>query len=70
MIQIYIPFCLDSSEAWHLYEFSLNFMQKLCIDVFVNFISLIFTGIGVDKPNPWAFDTAQFDSILKRLKVV
>ncbi|ESR52707.1 G-patch domain-containing protein 1 [Citrus sinensis] len=27
------------------------------------------TGIGVDKPNPWAFDTAQFDSILKRLKV-
>lgn len=27
------------------------------------------TGIGVDKPNPWAFDTAQFDSILKGLKV-
>ncbi|OMP06073.1 hypothetical protein COLO4_08362 [Corchorus olitorius] len=27
------------------------------------------TGVGVDKPNPWAFDTAQFDSILKRLKV-
>ncbi|XVF10519.1 hypothetical protein REPUB_Repub07fG0190000 [Reevesia pubescens] len=27
------------------------------------------TGIGLDKPNPWAFDTAQFDSILKRLKV-
>ncbi|XVF13062.1 hypothetical protein REPUB_Repub08aG0175300 [Reevesia pubescens] len=26
-------------------------------------------GIGLDKPNPWAFDTAQFDSILKRLKV-
>ncbi|XP_039015863.1 uncharacterized protein LOC120146343 isoform X2 [Hibiscus syriacus] len=27
------------------------------------------TGIGLDKPNPWAFDTAQFDSILKGLKV-
>ncbi|KAK6251356.1 hypothetical protein QUC31_008974 [Theobroma cacao] len=27
------------------------------------------TGVGLDKPNPWAFDTAQFDSILKRLKV-
>ncbi|KAG9160605.1 hypothetical protein Leryth_019323 [Lithospermum erythrorhizon] len=26
-------------------------------------------GIGTDQPNPWAFDTAQFDSILKRLKV-
>ncbi|KAE8720720.1 meiotic recombination protein SPO11-2-like isoform X1 [Hibiscus syriacus] len=26
-------------------------------------------GIGLDKPNPWAFDTAQFDSILKGLKV-
>ncbi|XP_031249615.1 uncharacterized protein LOC116107491 [Pistacia vera] len=28
------------------------------------------TGVGLEKPNPWAFDTAQFDSILKRLKVV
>ncbi|KAL5814240.1 hypothetical protein ACOSQ3_025030 [Xanthoceras sorbifolium] len=27
------------------------------------------TGVGLEKPNPWAFDTAQFDSILKRLKV-
>ncbi|KAJ7944968.1 PIN2/TERF1-interacting telomerase inhibitor 1 [Quillaja saponaria] len=27
------------------------------------------TGIGVEKPNSWAFDTAQFDNILKRLKV-
>ena len=27
-------------------------------------------GIGVEKPNNWAFDTTQFDSILKRLKVV
>ncbi|CAI0414687.1 unnamed protein product [Linum tenue] len=26
-------------------------------------------GVGVEKPNPWAFDTTQFDSILKRLKV-
>jgi Pin2-interacting protein X1 len=26
-------------------------------------------GVGVDKPNPWAFDTTQFDSILKKLKV-
>ncbi|PKI36553.1 hypothetical protein CRG98_043055 [Punica granatum] len=26
-------------------------------------------GVGSEKPNPWAFDTAQFDSILKRLKV-
>ncbi|KAL8106926.1 G-patch domain-containing protein 1 [Apium graveolens] len=26
-------------------------------------------GVGLEKPNPWAFDTAQFDSILKRLKV-
>ncbi|KAK4338464.1 hypothetical protein RND71_042951 [Anisodus tanguticus] len=26
-------------------------------------------GIGTEKPNEWAFDTAQFDSILKRLKV-
>ncbi|KAM7525803.1 hypothetical protein LguiA_015705 [Lonicera macranthoides] len=26
-------------------------------------------GIGLEKPNAWAFDTAQFDSILKRLKV-
>ena len=27
------------------------------------------TGFGLDKPNLWAFDRAQFDSILKRLKV-
>ncbi|CAK7335608.1 unnamed protein product [Dovyalis caffra] len=27
------------------------------------------TGVGVEKPNNWAFDTTQFDSILKRLKV-
>ncbi|KAK3218670.1 hypothetical protein Dsin_012640 [Dipteronia sinensis] len=27
-------------------------------------------GVGLEKSNPWAFDTAQFDSILKRLKVV
>nr|VDD29406.1 unnamed protein product [Brassica oleracea] len=27
-------------------------------------------GVGVDKPNPWAFDTTQFDNILKKLKVV
>ncbi|KAF7844843.1 G patch domain-containing protein 4-like isoform X1 [Senna tora] len=26
-------------------------------------------GIGVDKLNNWAFDTTQFDSIFKRLKV-
>ncbi|KAL9246686.1 hypothetical protein vseg_020189 [Gypsophila vaccaria] len=26
-------------------------------------------GIGVEKKNVWAFDTAQFDSILKKLKV-
>ncbi|GKU95197.1 hypothetical protein SLEP1_g8588 [Rubroshorea leprosula] len=26
-------------------------------------------GVGLEKPNPWAFDTAQFDSILKRLRV-
>ncbi|KAF5734790.1 G patch domain-containing protein 4 isoform X2 [Tripterygium wilfordii] len=26
-------------------------------------------GIGVEKPNAWAFDTTQFDDILKRLKV-
>ncbi|PWA53647.1 D111/G-patch domain-containing protein [Artemisia annua] len=26
-------------------------------------------GIGLDKPNAWAFDTTQFDSILKKLKV-
>ncbi|RVX04141.1 hypothetical protein CK203_015547 [Vitis vinifera] len=26
-------------------------------------------GVGVEKPNNWAFDTAQFDSILKKLKV-
>ncbi|TQE07016.1 hypothetical protein C1H46_007406 [Malus baccata] len=26
-------------------------------------------GVGVEKPNQWAFDTTQFDSILKRLKV-
>ncbi|KAL1834777.1 hypothetical protein ACET3Z_004428 [Daucus carota] len=26
-------------------------------------------GVGLEKPNPWAFDTAQFDSILKKLKV-
>ncbi|GAB2225087.1 hypothetical protein Droror1_Dr00005873 [Drosera rotundifolia] len=26
-------------------------------------------GIGVDKANNWAFDTTQFDSILKKLKV-
>ncbi|KAF3563891.1 hypothetical protein DY000_02012334 [Brassica cretica] len=28
------------------------------------------TGVGVDKPNPWAFDTTQFDNILKKLKVI
>lgn len=28
------------------------------------------TGIGLEKPNQWAFDTTQFDNILKRLKVV
>ncbi|CAN1778288.1 G-patch domain-containing protein 1 [Linum perenne] len=27
------------------------------------------SGVGVEKPNAWAFDTTQFDSILKRLKV-
>lgn len=27
-------------------------------------------GIGLEKPNEWAFDTTQFDNILKRLKVV
>ncbi|KAK4796107.1 hypothetical protein SAY86_028433 [Trapa natans] len=26
-------------------------------------------GVGVEKPNQWAFDTTQFDGILKRLKV-
>ncbi|KAM7275193.1 hypothetical protein ACFE04_017059 [Oxalis oulophora] len=26
-------------------------------------------GVGLDKPNPWAFDTTQFDNILKKLKV-
>ncbi|XP_051151263.1 G-patch domain-containing protein 1 [Andrographis paniculata] len=26
-------------------------------------------GIGTEKPNAWAFDTAQFDNILKKLKV-
>ncbi|GMN31914.1 hypothetical protein TIFTF001_003464 [Ficus carica] len=26
-------------------------------------------GVGTEKPNQWAFDTTQFDSILKRLKV-
>ncbi|KAI3468686.1 hypothetical protein Pfo_025349 [Paulownia fortunei] len=26
-------------------------------------------GIGTEKPNAWAFDTTQFDSILKKLKV-
>ncbi|KAH6795939.1 hypothetical protein C2S51_036925 [Perilla frutescens var. frutescens] len=26
-------------------------------------------GIGTEKPNEWAFDTTQFDSILKKLKV-
>ncbi|KAI5655415.1 hypothetical protein M9H77_32602 [Catharanthus roseus] len=27
------------------------------------------TGIGTEKPNNWAFDTTQFDNILKKLKV-
>ncbi|KAL8138879.1 hypothetical protein V2J09_004880 [Rumex salicifolius] len=27
------------------------------------------TGIGLEKPNNWAFDTRQFDDILKKLKV-
>ncbi|CAI9094168.1 OLC1v1029860C1 [Oldenlandia corymbosa var. corymbosa] len=27
------------------------------------------TGIGTEKPSNWAFDTTQFDSILKKLKV-
>ena len=31
---------------------------------------LVYTGIGTDIPNAWAFDTTQFDSILKKLKVV
>ncbi|XP_065858356.1 G-patch domain-containing protein 1 [Euphorbia lathyris] len=26
-------------------------------------------GVGLEKPNNWAFDTTQFDSILKRLRV-
>uniref|UniRef100_A0A2P2KY90 Uncharacterized protein MANES_01G057900 n=1 Tax=Rhizophora mucronata TaxID=61149 RepID=A0A2P2KY90_RHIMU len=26
-------------------------------------------GVGTEKQNSWAFDTSQFDSILKRLKV-
>ncbi|XP_023738509.1 G-patch domain-containing protein 1 isoform X1 [Lactuca sativa] len=26
-------------------------------------------GVGLDKPNEWAFDTTQFDNILKKLKV-
>ncbi|KAK6137389.1 hypothetical protein DH2020_028861 [Rehmannia glutinosa] len=28
------------------------------------------SGIGTEKPNAWAFDTSQFDNILKKLKVV
>ncbi|KZV15368.1 hypothetical protein F511_20353 [Dorcoceras hygrometricum] len=27
-------------------------------------------GIGSEQPNAWAFDTTQFDNILKKLKVV
>ncbi|KAK6137425.1 hypothetical protein DH2020_028848 [Rehmannia glutinosa] len=27
------------------------------------------SGIGTEKPNAWAFDTSQFDNILKKLKV-
>ncbi|KAD3641367.1 hypothetical protein E3N88_30591 [Mikania micrantha] len=27
-------------------------------------------GVGLEKPNVWAFDTTQFDNILKKLKVV
>ncbi|XP_021754246.1 uncharacterized protein LOC110719589 isoform X2 [Chenopodium quinoa] len=27
------------------------------------------SGIGVEKPNHWAYDTSQFDNILKKLKV-
>lgn len=31
---------------------------------------VILIGIGTEKPNNWAFDTTQFDNILKKLKVV
>ncbi|KAI9100750.1 hypothetical protein K1719_024112 [Acacia pycnantha] len=33
------------------------------------FVMLVSPGIGLEKPNDWAFDTTQFDNILKRLKV-
>ena len=42
----------------------------LSLNVETNMKFEIFLGIGVEKSNPWAFDTTQFDNILKKLKVV
>lgn len=33
-------------------------------------VLVILLGIGNEEPNNWAFDTTQFDNILKKLKVV
>lgn len=45
------------------------FELKLVYLIFM--ISFFFVGVGLDKAaNIWAFDTSQFDNILKQLKVV
>jgi len=44
----------------------LSLLQSLCLFAY----KFNYTGIGLEKPNQWAFDTTQFDNILKRLKVV
>lgn len=38
--------------------------------IWILFLVGFMIGIGLEKPNEWAFDTTQFDNILKRLKVV
>ena len=38
--------------------------------IWILFLVGFLIGIGLEKPNEWAFDTTQFDNILKRLKVV
>jgi len=64
---------LVSSSSFFFFVFSfqsyfsfLSLLQSLCLFAY----KFNYTGIGLEKPNQWAFDTTQFDNILKRLKVV
>jgi len=57
---------VSSSSFFFNFSFIFYLSCNRCAYSLLNSI----TGIGLEKPNHWAFDTTQFDNILKRLKVV